>query len=218
MRGLRPEVRPPILRRWREPLRDGGGRRGKGDVDSCVPPGVTAEGRSALAAAHYRPTRRRASWAEPRRSARGRPEIHRRRGGLLSQRYAAFLRGVNLGRRRVTNEALCRAFAAADLPDARAFLASGNVVFDAPPTDEAVLRARLEPALAGALGWEVVVFLRTADEVRRVVRARPFGEPTEGAWRAAPCRWACSTPRRPPPRASARRRSALPRTRCASSG
>ena len=50
-------------------------------------------------------------------------------------RYVAFLRGMNLGRRRIKNPELCAAFEDIGFKNVAAYLASGNVIFDA---DDAV--------------------------------------------------------------------------------
>ncbi|MBA2337383.1 MAG: DUF1697 domain-containing protein [Acidimicrobiia bacterium] len=91
----------------------------------------------------------------------------------MANRLAAFLRGMNLGGRRVTNDDLCAAFAAVGLTDAAAFRASGNVVFS---SDDGVgpLRRRIEDGLADALGYPVPTFLRTASEMRAIADHQPF--------------------------------------------
>lgn len=88
--------------------------------------------------------------------------------------YAAFLRGMNLGKRRITNDELCGAFAAIGLQDARSFRASGNVVFTAPRAKQATLAARIEEGLARELGYPVPTYVRTAGEMRAIAAARPF--------------------------------------------
>lgn len=91
----------------------------------------------------------------------------------MAERFAAFLRGMNLGGRRVTNHDLCAAFAAIELTDAVAFRASGNVVFSS-DDDVDPLRRRIEGGLADALGYPVPTFLRTADEMRAIADHQPF--------------------------------------------
>ena len=87
--------------------------------------------------------------------------------------YAAFLRAVNFTGRRLSNAELRAPFEALGLDDVQAFRASGNVIFHA--DDEAdTLGSRLESALEDALGYEVAVFLRTADEVRAIAGHDPF--------------------------------------------
>jgi uncharacterized protein (DUF1697 family) len=49
----------------------------------------------------------------------------------MTERYVAFLRGINLGRRRATNEGLAAIFGGLGLTNVKTLIASGNVVFDA---------------------------------------------------------------------------------------
>jgi uncharacterized protein (DUF1697 family) len=90
------------------------------------------------------------------------------------QRYAAFLRGMNLGGRRIKNEQLHREFEALDLEEVACFRASGNVVFSAGEPDEAKLAGRIEAGLGEALRYEVPVYLRGADELRDIAEHEPF--------------------------------------------
>jgi uncharacterized protein (DUF1697 family) len=89
--------------------------------------------------------------------------------------HAAFLRGINLGKnRRVKGDALCAACEAAGNEDAATFRASGNLAFESSESDPAKLTRGLEAALADGLGFEVVVFLRSAREVRAIAAHEPF--------------------------------------------
>jgi uncharacterized protein (DUF1697 family) len=88
-------------------------------------------------------------------------------------RYVAFLRGMNLGGRRITNEALRSHFEALGCGDVATFRASGNVIFSGDES-AAKLTSRLEGGLADALGYEVPVFLRSAKELRAVAAREPF--------------------------------------------
>lgn len=90
--------------------------------------------------------------------------------------HAAFLRGMNLGGRRITNDELCACFTAMGLSEVAAFLASGNVVFASGEGDAAALAAKIESELERALGYTVPTYLRTADEVREIAARRPFGD------------------------------------------
>jgi uncharacterized protein (DUF1697 family) len=88
--------------------------------------------------------------------------------------HAAFLRGMNLGGRRITNADLRAQFEAMGLGDVGVFRASGNVVFAAPDETEAALGERIEQALAAGLGYAVPTYLRTAAEVRAIAAEEPF--------------------------------------------
>jgi uncharacterized protein (DUF1697 family) len=87
-------------------------------------------------------------------------------------RYAAFLRGVNLGSTRKTGSAELRAcFGAAGFEDVQTFRTSGNVVFAARRKPG---QAKIEKALAGAFGFDVEVFLRTGAEIGAIAGHEPF--------------------------------------------
>jgi uncharacterized protein (DUF1697 family) len=87
-------------------------------------------------------------------------------------RYAAFLRGINVGGRRVTGKQLCDPFEQLAFRDVASFLASGNITFTTDDTTD--LDVRIEAALEVALGFPVDAFVRTAAEVADIVAVEPF--------------------------------------------
>ena len=90
-------------------------------------------------------------------------------------RYVAFLRGMNLGGRRIKNEELRRHFEEIELEEVATFRASGNVVFATPKREaEAKLARRVEAELGERLGYEVPVFLRSVEEVAAIAAREPF--------------------------------------------
>jgi len=86
-------------------------------------------------------------------------------------RYAAFLRAINVGGRRITGPELCAPFAALGFGEPQSFRASGNVIFDAPRKPS---EARIEEQLGKELGYEVEVFLRGPAEMAELAAAEPF--------------------------------------------
>ena len=98
-------------------------------------------------------------------------------------RYVALLRGINLGKRRIKMEDLRACFAAMGFADVTTYIASGNVVFDAPEPPDV---ASIETGLRATFGYAVPVALRTAAEIRAVAAANPFaGEALDAAAKAA---------------------------------
>jgi uncharacterized protein (DUF1697 family) len=93
---------------------------------------------------------------------------------IAASRYVAFLRGINLGKRRVKMEDLRDHFAALGFANVATYIASGNVIFDAPAGDPAAIEARIEAHLVSMLGYEVETFLRTPAELAAVAAFRPF--------------------------------------------
>ena len=95
--------------------------------------------------------------------------------------YAAFLRGINVGRaHRVGSAELRACFDELGLREVATFRTSGNLVFDAAGEPVGELAARLESGLEAALGYEVAVFLRTASEVRGIAARDPFTQAQVG--------------------------------------
>jgi uncharacterized protein (DUF1697 family) len=90
-------------------------------------------------------------------------------------KYAAFLRGINVGGNHLIGSAeLCAIFEGLRLTEVATFRASGNVVFAAPEEVPAEMTERIERRLAAALGYEVSTFLRTAGEIRGIAAHEPF--------------------------------------------
>ncbi len=112
--------------------------------------------------------------------ARGLPGARRRVNGRSlpcagMPRYAAFLRGMNLGRRRIANADLARHVAALGFEDVATFRASGNVIFGAPREEPLPqLARRLEAGLTAALGYDVPVFARDAERMLAIAAHAPF--------------------------------------------
>lgn len=86
----------------------------------------------------------------------------------------AFLRAVNVGGHTVTMAQLKELFEGVGLKNVDTFIASGNVIFDHIDEQEASLQRRIASHLHGALGYEVVTFLRTERELAALVAACPF--------------------------------------------
>lgn len=89
-------------------------------------------------------------------------------------RYVAFLRGMNLGGRRIKNTELREVFEALGFAEVACFRASGNVVFAAGRGSASKLTAQIEAGLGEALGYEVPVFLRSAAELNALAAHEPF--------------------------------------------
>jgi uncharacterized protein (DUF1697 family) len=90
-------------------------------------------------------------------------------------RYVAFLRGMNLGGRRIKNDELRRHFEAMGFEEVATFRASGNVIFSSSGREgEGRLAQRVETELDERLGYDVPVFLRSIEEVAAIAAQEPF--------------------------------------------
>jgi uncharacterized protein (DUF1697 family) len=89
-------------------------------------------------------------------------------------RFVAFLRAVNLGRRRVDMATAKKALEEIGLDEVASYVNSGNLIFTAAgkaADHEVAIRARLEEQF----GFEVTTFVRTAAQVRKLATEKPFG-------------------------------------------
>jgi uncharacterized protein (DUF1697 family) len=90
-------------------------------------------------------------------------------------RYAAFLRGINVGGTRISKDDLCAPFTALGFEEVTTFRASGNVIFDAPREPATALAKKIETALADDLGFtKATTFIRSAAEMRALAKDDPF--------------------------------------------
>lgn len=90
--------------------------------------------------------------------------------------YIAFLRGMNLGNRRIKMDDLRALFEELKFADVATFIASGNVIFSSKSGDERKLVGQIQAHLRKSLGYEVDTFLRTRAEVVAVAAFRPFSK------------------------------------------
>ncbi|MGA8745003.1 MAG: DUF1697 domain-containing protein [Solirubrobacterales bacterium] len=92
-------------------------------------------------------------------------------------RYVAFLRGMNLGGRRIKNDELRARIEQLGFVEVATFRASGNVIFAVggdESDDEVALAEAVEVGLSEALGYEVPTFLRSAAEMGEIRSQEPF--------------------------------------------
>ena len=92
---------------------------------------------------------------------------------MSGDRYFAFLRAINTGNRRLTNEQLLAPFVESGFTDVAAYQAAGNVTFRCDDPGAAV-QERLDAVLADAYGFETPTFVRSAAQVGAIVAAQPF--------------------------------------------
>ncbi|MFI7383892.1 DUF1697 domain-containing protein [Streptomyces sp. NPDC049813] len=90
-------------------------------------------------------------------------------------RYAALLRGINVGGHKKVPMARLRPLVEGlGLTDVRTYLQSGNVTFAADHGDETSLARDVEAAIAGEFGFPVDVLVRTHAYLAAVRDACPF--------------------------------------------
>ena len=89
-------------------------------------------------------------------------------------RYVAFLRAINVGGHVVKMDRLRQIFESLGFSNVESFLASGNVVFETQSKNAKALENKIETRLQEELGYEVVTFLRTDNELGEMASYQPF--------------------------------------------
>jgi uncharacterized protein (DUF1697 family) len=96
------------------------------------------------------------------------------RSSQSTQRVVAFLRAINVGAHTVTMDRLRSHIASLGVANVETFIASGNVIFDAPVKGIATLEQQIASTLERALGYEVATFIRTIGELAEIAAYEPF--------------------------------------------
>jgi uncharacterized protein (DUF1697 family) len=96
-------------------------------------------------------------------------------------RFVAFLRAINVGGHTVKMEQLRLLFEALRHSNVETFIASGNVIFEARSDDVKKLETNIERQLQKSLGYAVVTFVRSIDELAGIAGYEPFSAADLGA-------------------------------------
>jgi uncharacterized protein (DUF1697 family) len=91
-------------------------------------------------------------------------------------KYVAFLRAINVGGHTVKMDELRRMFEALEFANVETFIASGNVIFDAPSGRTRAFEKKIEAFLHDSLGYEVATFIRSVAEVAKIAAYTPFAD------------------------------------------
>ncbi len=94
-------------------------------------------------------------------------------------RYAAFLRGVNVGGINLKMAEVADALANAGFTSVRTILASGNVLLES-SAGTAAVRKKAEAALRARFGYDAWVLVYDIETVRGLVNACPFEPEADG--------------------------------------
>lgn len=90
-------------------------------------------------------------------------------------KYIAFLRGINVGgHKKVKMEELKKTFEALGFENVKTLLASGNVLFAAPPESESAFAQKIEKKLEAVFGHEIGVLIRKIGALQKLAEANPF--------------------------------------------
>lgn len=89
--------------------------------------------------------------------------------------YISMLRGINVsGQKKIKMADLRALYEALGFVNVQSYVQSGNVVFDNDETDRTVLAATIEAGIDETFGFQVALFIRDADDFRRIIAGNPF--------------------------------------------
>jgi uncharacterized protein (DUF1697 family) len=91
-------------------------------------------------------------------------------------KYAAFLRGVNVGGRIVKMAELKTCLEKVGLKNVKTILQSGNVVFDSDETDIPKLKQQIEEVLTKTFNYPAKVQVVSIEKLRKIIQANPFAD------------------------------------------
>lgn len=90
------------------------------------------------------------------------------------KRYVALLRGIGPGIPNMRNNKLREFFEDLGFTNVQTVISSGNVLFEANPTDRKILEAKIEEALPKKLGFKSTVIIRSKEELQELAAKDPF--------------------------------------------
>ena len=89
--------------------------------------------------------------------------------------FVSMLRGINVGgQKRLRMQTLRDIFEGLGFTNIRTYVQSGNVVFESGEQIQSVLAERIEAHIEQMCGYQVEVFIRQAQELKRILAGNPF--------------------------------------------
>lgn len=90
-------------------------------------------------------------------------------------KYAAFLRGVNVGgHQTVKMEDLHKTFESIGFKNIKTLLNSGNIIFQTEKINSASLTEKIQKELKKIFGYEISILLRNEEEIASLIKMDPF--------------------------------------------
>ena len=93
---------------------------------------------------------------------------------VTMNRFAVFLRGINVGRHIVTKDQLKEVFTSLGFQNVSTFGQSGNIVFETNDFVHDEIKIKIEDKLCTILGYQVAVFVRTVSQLKSVIELDLF--------------------------------------------
>lgn len=89
--------------------------------------------------------------------------------------YISLLRGINVsGQKMIKMDKLKKLYESLGFKNVRTYIQSGNVIFESDQKDALKLQKIIEKKIEEVFGFDVRVFVRTPEELKRVIDNNPF--------------------------------------------
>ena len=95
---------------------------------------------------------------------------------LIMIKHIVFLKAINVGGHTVKMDRLKNLFEKMGFENVETFIASGNLVFDSKSKSINSIKKKIETELEKSLGYNVATFIRSAEELKKVIEYEPFKE------------------------------------------
>ncbi len=90
-------------------------------------------------------------------------------------KYAAFLRGINVGgKNKIKMETLREILSAEGFENVKTYINSGNIIFETSKSDDKKLAEQIEKAIEKEFGLNIKTMVRSTDEIKNIVENNPF--------------------------------------------
>jgi len=87
----------------------------------------------------------------------------------------SLLRGINVGgNKKIKMADLRDLYKSLGFQNTKTLLQSGNAVFETDLTDMGAIKQKIEDGIQATFGFDVILILRTPDELRAVIDKHPF--------------------------------------------
>jgi uncharacterized protein (DUF1697 family) len=90
-------------------------------------------------------------------------------------KYAAFLRGINVGGRIIKKDELKECFEKLDLENVETILQSGNVIFEN-DLNAVELKKKIEESLTQTFNYPAKVWVLPISKIKQIINQNPFGD------------------------------------------
>ena len=89
--------------------------------------------------------------------------------------YISMIRGINVsGQKKIKMNELKLLYESLNFQNVVTYIQSGNIIFEQTDSEYSVLSKNIEEKILGAFGFNVTVFIRTVNDLKKIFKNNPF--------------------------------------------